>query len=192
MRVMGGVRCMPVPGTHQRYWAGEDGSIWSAAYRDKRSAWHDEHEMRQRLYGSTANTKDRGEYRCVNLTVNGVAKKIAVHRLVAAAWLPNYHHLLEVHHVNGDPLDNRPANLACMTRAEHERAHGRDVTDYDIVNSRYDFELHKDGPVPDRFAKRKRKRKKSTRAHAKSVSVGIMQTIRAAENLERRIEQRKE
>lgn len=191
MRVLGdGVRCMPIPITRNLYWAGEDGSIWSAAHVDPRGAWRREHRMRERLYGSTADTQRRGRYLCVNLCVGGVKRELAVHRLVAEAWLPDFHWLLDVHHINCDCTDNRPANLACLTRPEHERLHGRDVLDADIVNARYDFELHRGDPRPDPFAKPKRKRRrKDAHARRRSAQTSVEQTIRQAESLARRIDE---
>lgn len=192
MRVLGdGVRCMPIPITRNLYWAGEDGSIWHAAHIDSRGIWRPETKLRLRLYGSTANTKDRGLYLCANLCVNGRLHKMAVHRLVAEAWLPDFHWLLDVHHVNGDCMDNRPANLACLTHLEHERLHGRHVADYDIVNARYDFELHRDDPRPDPFSKRGARpsgRKRDGRARARSMSNHVEQTIRRVENLAHELE----
>lgn len=191
MRAFGeGTRCMPIPITRNRYWAGEDGSIWHAAYLDRYGAWRPEVRLRPRLYGSTADTQRRGKYLCVHVSVNGHTHELAVHRLVAEAWLPDFHWLLEVHHKNGDPTDNRPCNLVCLTRAEHERLHGRDVTDYDIVNARYDFELHRDDPRPDPFSGpvRRKRRRKDTRSQAQTTCNGIGQTIRQAQNLAHRAE----
>lgn len=46
------------------------------------------------------------------------------HRLVAEQSLGRYLEPGEVvHHINGDPRDNRPENLEVMTQAEHTRVH---------------------------------------------------------------------
>lgn len=147
-RVFGGVRCKPVPSTGGTYWAGEDGSVWRGPRYTKAGLYRPERKMTQTVDGSAKLRGMRGAYVRVKICVGGIETCRLVHRLVAEAWLPDYHRLLEVHHVNGDPLDNRPANLACLTRAEHELAHGHDVRDVDVANCRYDFELHKDDPRP--------------------------------------------
>lgn len=57
------------------------------------------------------------------------AKKVkqGVHRFVAAAWIGPTEGM-EVHHKNGDPLDNRPSNLVIVTPNEHTELHrGGDV-----------------------------------------------------------------
>lgn len=186
MRCFGnGVRCLPIPIARGVYWAGEDGSIWRPGHVDAHGVWQPEHRLRARLYGSTADTQRRGRYLCASLFVNGVNHEFAIHRLVAEAWLPDFHWLLEVHHINGDPTDNRPGNLACLTRAEHERAHGLDVTDYDIVNARYDFELHRNDPRPDPFASPRRGRKKYQQW---SMARHVEQMMRQIGNLERAME----
>lgn len=53
---------------------------------------------------------------------------IQEHRLVAEAVIGRHLHKDEVvHHINHDTTDNRPENLAVMSRAEHLREHREDV-----------------------------------------------------------------
>lgn len=68
-------------------------------------------------------------YRRLLLPQHPLADKhgmVVEHRLVASEKLGR---LLtsedHVHHINGDRSDNRPENLAVMSRAEHGRLHGR-------------------------------------------------------------------
>ena len=185
------VRLRPIPSTRGRYLAGDDGHIYREQWVRASGALVPRRKMAEGLYGSMANSKDRGEYLRAHLSVDGVSRDMPVHRLVAEAWLPDFHPLLEVHHVNGDNHDNRPRNLACMTRAEHERAHGRDVPGYDIANARYDFELHRADPVRPAFtrdrAKAQRKARKK-RGAGLGHGGGIAQAIRRAEACERSME----
>ena len=56
------------------------------------------------------------------ISVNGVA--IAEHRHILEQHLGRRLTIDEVvHHVNGDPLDNRIENLVVVSRAEHRRLH---------------------------------------------------------------------
>ena len=146
----------PIPSTGGLYLAGADGSVWRAAGFDARGVWRPPKRCATRVEGGGAGRNHRGRYLRVNTTVRGVQKDRPVHRLVAEAWLDGYHPLLVVHHENHDCRDNRPENLRCMTRAEHERLHGHDVTDVDVANAWYDFELRRDDPWPDPYAPERR------------------------------------
>lgn len=127
-----------VPGTGGKYLAGDDGSVWRAG-----SAGRPARRLPASANGSHGASSGAGRYLKVDLRLGGARRRVPVHRLVAAAWLDGFHPLLEVHHLNGNTEDNRPGNLACLTRAEHELAHGRDVPAYDVANCRLDFELRR-------------------------------------------------
>lgn len=47
-------------------------------------------------------------------------KKIALHRLVAQAFLPNPNNLPEVNHKDGNPLNNHVANLEWVTGSQNQ------------------------------------------------------------------------
>nr|DAS34350.1 MAG TPA: homing endonuclease [Caudoviricetes sp.] len=62
-------------------------------------------------------------YARVSLSVNGVAKHHAVHRLVANAFIKNPDNKPTVNHINENKLDNRVENLEWATNAE-QNVHG--------------------------------------------------------------------
>ena len=100
------------------YWADENGAVYS------RSNW--------RGYGTrtlVAFPNFHG-YPCVKLNLDGRAKKIAVHRLVAAFHLPPPAEAqTQIRHLNGNKSDNRAANLLWGTASENAQdriAHGTD------------------------------------------------------------------
>lgn len=59
-------------------------------------------------------------YLTVNLFINWKFKHCKIHRLVAAAFIPNPDNKPEVNHVNGDRYDNRIENLEWVTTSENE------------------------------------------------------------------------
>ena len=54
---------------------------------------------------------NRGGYRLVGLSKNGIRKKIAVHSLVAQAFIPNLDGLPQVNHKDEDKSNNSVENL---------------------------------------------------------------------------------
>lgn len=58
----------------------------------------------------------------VSLLSNG-KKNYSVHRLVALAFLGPIPDDCDVHHINGNPTDNRPANLQYLDKAIHRSLH---------------------------------------------------------------------
>ena len=59
------------------------------------------------------------KYKIVSYMDNGKQKNIAVHRLVAIAFIPNPENKPEVDHINVDRKDNRVENLRWATRKEN-------------------------------------------------------------------------
>lgn len=56
-------------------------------------------------------------YMCVKLSRDGHNDNVGVHRLVAAAFIPNPQRLPEVNHKDGDRVNNRVDNLEWVTHA---------------------------------------------------------------------------
>lgn len=58
-------------------------------------------------------------YHKVHLYKEGQCKILTIHRLVAAAFLPNPENKREVNHIDGDKTNNRVSNLEWSTRSEN-------------------------------------------------------------------------
>ncbi len=99
-----------IPGFDGYYGITADGRVWS--YISKRFL-----KLRISL---------NGHYR-VGLRKNGIQNGYLVHRLVVAVWgdLDLNDTQSVIHHLNGNPLDNRLDNLWIMNRSEHLAYHNR-------------------------------------------------------------------
>lgn len=62
-------------------------------------------------------------YLYVDLHLDGKTQSIAIHRLVAKAFLLDYEESKDIHHKDGNPLNNDISNLQALTPAEHQKLH---------------------------------------------------------------------
>ena len=107
-----------IPDYDERYYASSDGRILGAN-------------------GLLKPVSGKDGYLRVNVAYNGKFRLCLVHRLVAAAFIPNPDDKAEVNHKNGDKTDNRVENLEWVTREENIRhAHKvlKNMGDKPVVN----------------------------------------------------------
>ena len=181
-------RTRPIPSTHGEYLAGEDGTIWRRGHWSPGRGWMPPRRVKPRVRPARAR-RGCAERPSVHLAVNGVSATRYVHRLVAEAWLDGWHPLYEVHHRNGDPMDNRAANLQLVNRADHEALHGKAVPLYDRVNCQADLELRMSWyEEADPFSNERRAKVRAERERARAIkgsaqSRQISQMIQRARSL---------
>ena len=59
------------------------------------------------------------QYERVQLRIDGKQKNFYVHRLVAMAYLEDFHPSLDVNHIDGDTLNNALDNLEVLTHSDN-------------------------------------------------------------------------
>ena len=101
---------LDIPGYEDFYAVDEDGNIYS-----KRS--------RKILKPKT----DKYGYKVVALSRNGAVKYKTVHRIVAAAFIPNPARKPTVNHINENKSDNRVCNLEWATHRENDNYGSRNI-----------------------------------------------------------------
>lgn len=79
------------------------------------------------IKSSRDNDKKRNDkHQKIDLYMNGVRQTVFLHRLVAEAFIPNPDNLPVVHHIDGNPLNNRVDNLMWMSVEDHVKLHEND------------------------------------------------------------------
>lgn len=112
-------RFAAIPGYGGVYAASDDGRVW-ACERSWTTGAHG-NIRRHRPAGFMRLMVGKGGYRVVNLKHGAKAKTHLVHRLVAAAFIPNRLGLPDVNHKNMRRADNRVANLEWTTPLANKR-----------------------------------------------------------------------
>ncbi len=69
----------------------------------------------------------------INLSVDGSGRTVALHRMLAAAFIPNTENKNTVNHIDGNPSNNSLDNLEWMTQAENS-SH---VHELGLISGRY-------------------------------------------------------
>jgi hypothetical protein len=93
----------------------EDGRIYRVAFTGPTGRRSRRHELSQ---------CDNGHgYLVVGIrTFDGKSRNIRVNRVVAQAFLPNYCQELQVHHIDGNRVNNHVSNLRMVTSQENHRS----------------------------------------------------------------------
>lgn len=92
----------PIPGYAGLYSVTNSGRVWSHA-KTMGLSWHGGRWLKP-AFTTTG-------YLFVSLTSEQVEKLHRIHRIVAAAWIPNPARLPQINHLNGVRWDNRAENL---------------------------------------------------------------------------------
>lgn len=112
---MGMVYMRPVPGFEGIYSATVDGRIYSHPRVDARG-----HRRRGKYLRPIA---DRDGYLRVHTCIGGVRQKKSIHRMVAAAFIPNDDSKPEINHISGKKSNNSVTNLEwCTLQENYEHA----------------------------------------------------------------------
>lgn len=96
-------------GLEAEEWRGVDGTRYEVSSRGR--VRRDGHVIRQ--------FADSNGYRKVNIHLNGSAKQVYVHRLVACAFCGGYAAGLVVDHIDGDTSNNKASNLRWVTQKKN-------------------------------------------------------------------------
>lgn len=68
----------------------------------------------------------QGYYK-INLSKNYVSKTISIHRLVGEAFIPNPENLPQIHHIDGNRLNNNVNNLMWVSNVENCQSTNRNT-----------------------------------------------------------------
>ncbi len=96
------------------YRVGSDGSVWSCRIRGARSC-----ACSSRWRQICPARHEHGYHEVRLRSIDQKSRSFKVHRLVAAAFVPNPELKPEINHKNGDKTDNSASNLEWATRSEN-------------------------------------------------------------------------
>ena len=111
-------RWRPIPGYEGTYEVSDLGRVRSV---DRWVSRANGGQYRRRGKVLAAHPHPRAGYPLVKLKINNAVHSATTHALVMLAFVGPRPEGLEVCHNNGDPTDNRPANLRYDTRSENRR-----------------------------------------------------------------------
>lgn len=77
--------------------------------------------VRNDVNGKFLSLRDLTGYKRVSIYVNGVPTDLRVHRLVAAAFIPNPENKPQVNHIDGNKSNNYVGNLEWCTNGENQK-----------------------------------------------------------------------
>lgn len=69
---------------------------------------------------------DDKKYPQINLCINGLKRNCDIHKLVAAAFIPNPNNYEIVHHIDHNRQNNVVENLMWMSKEEHDKVHSKE------------------------------------------------------------------
>lgn len=72
-----------------------------------------------KIKGRVLKPKNRNGYNCVNLSVDGIAKTVNIHRLVANSFVKKELGKNQINHINGNKTNNHYTNLEWCTCSEN-------------------------------------------------------------------------
>jgi len=98
-----------IEGQDERYAVSSEGRVKS---------FYNTHKKKRGVPLILKGGEDRGGYLHIRL---GEGKRFYIHRLVAAAFIPNPENKREVDHKDGDPKNNHSTNLRWANRSEQRR-----------------------------------------------------------------------
>lgn len=76
-------------------------------------------------------------YLRLNLSINGIAETVHVHRLVAQAFVEGREPAYEIDHINGDKTDNRAVNLRWVSKSTNARNRHKVLAKTGMLNIEY-------------------------------------------------------
>ncbi len=107
-------------------------------------------EVRHRKFHKIKSPFMSDGYWRINIAFSGRKHRPYLHQIVAWTFVPNPDNKPEIHHIDGDPLNNLPPNLMWVTKKEHRllsMALGqvpRKISDAEVVDIRNDYSKEKE------------------------------------------------